>query len=94
MRGFCAPLNRFPGFVDIGFIRARQSCDDGDFRIGITLGRVAHFDSNSSDSFQIIWRGGRESSFDNVHAHARQRARHFQLFSRGHRRARRLFAIA
>src|ERR1700690_2821111 len=38
-------------------------------------------------------RCGRESSFDNIHAETREVVRHFQFFSRGHRRAGGLFTI-
>jgi hypothetical protein len=86
-------LDGFPGFVDIGFIGTCQPGDDRDLRILLARSRSADFDRNAPDRFQIV-RGCRgEPRFDNIHAHARQRPRDFELFRRGHRRARGLFAV-
>ena len=83
----------FPRFVDVILVGAGEAADHGRF-VAARRGRGADFNRDAAHGFEIVRRCGGEPGFDDVHAEAGERAGHFQFFGRGHRRARRLLAIA
>ncbi len=58
--------------LSMSAFRPRQSGDRRDLGIGFSMRRVAYFERDPPDGFEIIGRGGGETGFDNIHAQARQ----------------------
>jgi hypothetical protein len=75
---------RFGGTRDIAVVGTRERAD----------GRFTYCSGNRPDGFEVALRGSGKAGLDDVDLEALELARNADLFILGHRRARRLLAIA
>ena len=77
-------LDRLPGRVDVGHVRARQAGDD----------RALDLARDRLDGLEVAGRGDREAGLDDVDAQARELLGDLELLGRVQRDAGRLLAVA